>query len=116
VKAYNRQASYQVLSQEIIPAPADILEKLVGQESISYSERYLPEEILPSLVDEDLTRVGSIHELLVGASEYPLLRAKLEIEEHLVNAEQARLLKASPGEPAIVVQRLTYTAPNRPAV
>jgi GntR family transcriptional regulator len=126
------QASYEVLSQEIVPASEQIAEKLrlppgafvihiarrklVGEQTVSYSERYLHEEILPSLVTADLTRIGSIHELLVGSSDYPLLRAELEIEAHMLNAEQARLLKARPGQPAIVVQRMTYTAPNRPAV
>ena len=124
--------SYEIVAQETIPAPFDIAEKMrlplgafvihiarrkhVGAEIVSYSERYLPEEILPSLVNEDLTRIGSIHDLLVSASDYPLLRAEFEIEAHLINAEEARLLRARPGDSAIVVQRMTYTAPNRPAV
>ena len=125
-------ASYQIITQEIIPAPFDIAEKLklplgakvihiarrklVNSEIVSYTERYLPEEILPTLLNEDLTKIGSIHDLLVGASDFPLLRAELEIEAHLINTEEARLLKAMPGDSAIVVYRMTYTAPNRPAV
>jgi DNA-binding GntR family transcriptional regulator len=125
-------ASYQVLAQETIPAPLDIAEKLklpigafvihiarrklVDSEVVSYSERFLHEDILPSLVREDLTRIGSIHDLLVADSEYPLLRAEIEIEAHLITAEDARLLKAQPGDSAIVIHRMTYTAPNRPAV
>jgi GntR family transcriptional regulator len=125
-------ARYEILAQETIPAPLDIAEKLklspgatlihiarrkrVGDQVVLYSERFLNENILPSLVNEDLTKVGSIHDLLVGASEYPLLRAEIEIEAHLINEEEARLLEANPGDSAIVINRMTYTAPNRPAV
>lgn len=125
-------ASYEIASQETIPAPFDIAEKLklppgafvihiarrkiINSEIVSYSERFLHEDILPSLVNEDLTKIGSIHDLLVGSSEYPLLRAEIEIEAHLTSVEEARLLKAQPGDSAIVVHRMTYTAPNRPAV
>ncbi len=123
---------YEVLSQVTLPAPMDIAEKLkiapdapvihiarrkwVDSQVVSYSERFLNEDILPSLVHEDLTKVGSIHDLLVGASEYPLLRAEIEIEAHLMNEEEARLLQAKPGDPAVVINRMTYTAPHRPAV
>lgn len=125
-------ARYQVLAQEIMPAPLDIAEKLklspgasilhiarrklIGAQVISYTERFLLEDILPDLVRQDLTRIGSIHELLVAASEYPLLRAEIEIEAHLINEEEAQLLEACPGEAAIAINRITYTAPNRPAV
>jgi DNA-binding GntR family transcriptional regulator len=125
-------ASYEILAQETIPAPLDIAEKLklplgafvihiarrklVDSQVVSYSERFLHEDILPSLVNEDLTRIGSIHDLLVADSEYPLLRAEIEIEAHLIATEDARLLKSQPGDSAIVVHRMTYTAPNRPAV
>jgi GntR family transcriptional regulator len=126
------QASYQVLAQEIMPAPVDIADKLklppgeaiihiarrkiAAGKVISYSERFLLEDILPDLVHQDLTRVGSIHDLLVAASAYPLLRAEIEIEAHLINEEEAQLLEACLGDPAIMINRITYTAPNRPAV
>jgi GntR family transcriptional regulator len=125
-------AKYEILAQETIPAPLDIAEKLklspgsmlihiarrkrIGTQVASYSERFLNLDILPSLVNEDLTKVGSIHDLLVGSSEYPLLRAEIEIEAHMINEEEARLLESNPGDSAIVINRMTYTAPNRPAV
>ena len=127
-----QESRYEILAQERISAPFDIGEKLklsfgstvihiarrrrVGGIALSYSERYLEESILPSLATKDLSGIGSIHEFLVGTSDYPLLKAEVEIEAHLLNDEEARLLEASPGEPAIVVHRMTYTAPNRPAV
>ena len=123
---------YEVLAQERIPAPADIAERLrlppgaivihiarrkkAGGKTVSFSERYIHEDILPSLVREDLSSVGSIHDLLVSASDYPLLRAEFEVEAHLLNESEASLLEGNPGEPAIVVHRMTFTAPNRPAV
>jgi GntR family transcriptional regulator len=124
--------SYEILAQEAISAPANIAEKLkipagtsiihiarrkrVNSLVVSYSERFLPEAILPSLLKADLTKIGSIHNLLVEASEYPLLRAELEVEAHLMNAEEAALLEAVPGEAAIMINRLTFTAPTHPAV
>lgn len=123
---------YEIIAQETLPAPPAIAEKLkipagemlihiarrkrAGTQVISYSERFLPADIMPALLQADLTHVGSIHSLLVSASEYPLLRAEIEIEAHLTNAEEAALLEVTPGDPAIVIHRLTYTAPNRPAV
>lgn len=132
VEAPDTDARYEILVQETISAPIDIAEKLklppgtsiihiarrkwIASQIVSYSERFLNEDILPSLVQEDLTKVGSIHDLLVGSSEYPLLRAEIEIEAHLINEEEAHLLEANPGDSAIVINRMTYTAPNRPAV
>ena len=123
---------YEVMAQEIIPAPLDIAEKLklppdttvihiarrkyIGLQVVSYSQRFLLEDILPSLVHEDLTQIGSIHTLLEAASEYPLLRADLEIEAHMIDEEEAGLLQCTPGASAIAITRTTYTAPNRPAV
>ena len=125
-------SGYEILAQERIPAPADIAERLrlppgatvihiarrrkAGGKTVSFSERYIHEDILPSLVREDLSSIGSIHDLLVSASDYPLLKAEIEVEAHLLNEAEAGLLEGSPGEPAIVVHRMTFTAPNRPAV
>ncbi len=121
-----------MLAQEIIPAGMEVAEKLklepgtpvihiarrklVAGRTVSYSERYLSEEILPSLLTADLTRMGSIHDMLVGSSEYPLLHAEMEIEAHLIDQQEAQLLQANPGDSAIVIHRITYTAPNKPAV
>ncbi len=124
--------SYQIVVQETITAPMDIAERLrvpfgtsvihiarrmcIEGRPVSYSERYLPEQVLPALIHADLSKVHSLHELLIAASDYPLLRAELEIEAHLLTEEEAHLLQANPGESAIIVNRLTYSAPNIPAV
>ena len=125
------KVAYQVLRKEVVPAPIDISERLriapntpvihvarlkeVEGEPIAYTVRYLPESLCPSLLDSDLTK-GTIHDILVDHSELPLLRTEMEIEAHILMEEEARLLDASEGEVAIVIERLTYTAPNRPAV
>jgi GntR family transcriptional regulator len=126
------EVRYEILAQETLPAPLDIAEKLklvpgasvihiarrkiIDSQAVSYSERFLIEDILPSLAYEDLTRVSSIHNLLEAASEYPLLRAEIEIEAHRIDETEAGLLGANPGASAIAITRMTYTAPNRPAV
>jgi GntR family transcriptional regulator len=123
--------SYRVLSQEVVSAPLDVAERLrippetpvihverlqlAGDEIMAYSLRYLPESLCPSLMKADLTQ-QSVHEILVANSELPLLRAEIEIEAHAMNEEESRLLQANVGDPAIAINRITFTAPNRPAV
>jgi len=124
--------NYETIVQERVPAPLEIAERLrlspgatvihiarrrkIDGATVSYSERYLHEDILPNLAGEDLSTVESIHDLLVSRSDYPLLKAEFEIEAHLLNDDEASLLEAAPGEPAIIVHRVTYTAPARPSV
>ncbi len=125
------EISFTVLAKEVIPAPIDISERLrippntpvihvarlkeLDGEPVAYTVRYLPESLCPSLLDADLSR-GTVHDVLVDHSELPLLRAEMEVEAHILMDDEARLLEAAPGEAAIVIERLTYTAPNRPAV
>jgi GntR family transcriptional regulator len=123
--------TYEVLAQEVVNAPLDISERLLlppgtqvihiarrrildGQ-VLAYTERYLPADLCPSIVDEDLTS-QSVHELLVRDSELPLLRAEVVLEAQVLAGEEAGLLNSAAGTAAVVVERLTYTAPNRPAV
>jgi GntR family transcriptional regulator len=121
----------ELLAQEVLPASLDIAERLkiaagervihvarrrlAGDRVIGYSERYLAEVLCPALLDQDLS-TGSVHSLLVAMSALPLLRAEFEIEAHALEAGEAELLRAAPGTPAVVIRRMTYTAPNRPAV
>jgi len=124
--------NFKVLAQDVVQAPMHIIEELalppgskvihivrqqiIGYKVVAYSERYLPEEIMPSIVDEDLTKVAFLHDLLVTYSEFPLLRAEVQIEAHYIDEEESVLLDADVGTPAISIKRKTYTAPNRPAV
>ena len=124
-------ATYRVITREVIPAPMAVAERLSlplgepvihirrlrldGDAIVGFSERFLPRSLCPDLLDQDLTG-PSIHDILVNRSELPLLRAVVEIEAQMLEAEDAALLDVPPATPAIVVARLTYTAPNRPAV
>jgi GntR family transcriptional regulator len=123
--------AHEVLAQEVLPASLEVAERLkiapgervihvarrrrIGEQVIGYSERYLAEGLCPALLDADLSR-QPVHELLVAMSTLPLLRAEFEIEAHVLAGGEAELLQSAPGAPVIVVTRMTYTAPNRPAV
>jgi DNA-binding GntR family transcriptional regulator len=123
--------THEVLKQAVLPASVEVAERLkipigepvihlarrrlAGGRVMGYSERTLAEALCPALRDADLS-TQSVHDLLVTTSTLPLLRTEFEIEAHLLAAGEAELLRAAPGTPAIVVTRMTYTAPNRPAV
>lgn len=123
--------TFRVVTKEVIPAGMETAERLSlpageplihiarlrleGEETIGFSERFLPLALCPDLLGEDLSQ-PSIHDILVNRSELPLLRAVVEIEAQMLEAEEAELLGVPPATPAIVVSRITYTAPNRPAV
>ncbi len=124
-------ATYRMVVKEIVPASMSIAERLalplgeplihiarrrlVSDRVVGYSERFLPRSLCPALLNEDLTQV-SIHDILVTRSALPLLRAVVEIEAQMLEEEDAALLQVAPKTPAIVISRLTYTAPHRPAV
>lgn len=123
--------AHRTITQEVVPADMTVAQQLslpLGEPVIhikrlrleagvasGFSERYLPQSFCPDLLSEDLTR-QSVHDILVTRSDLPLLRAVVEIEAQMLDAEDAALLGVAPATPAIVISRLTYTAPNRPAV
>lgn len=125
------EISYRVITQQVIPAPINVAERLslapstpvihiirlelLDEKLIAHTVRYLPEALCPELVKMDLNR-SSIHAALVSQSQSPMLRAEMSIEMHAINETEARLLNSEPNIPAIFIDRLTYTAPNRPAV
>jgi GntR family transcriptional regulator len=124
-------STFKVITREILSAPIVIAERLAVQlgeplihierirvasgEIIGYSERFLPQSLSPKLLDHDLSH-PSIHEVIVSLSELPLLRAVVEVEAQMLSEGDAQILEVPPNTPAIVVTRMTYTAPNRPAV
>jgi DNA-binding GntR family transcriptional regulator len=122
---------FEVLAQEVVPVQLEKAEglrvapgtpvihvvrrKLFDGEIFAYTVRYLHRALCPQLEYVDLSR-GSVHEILISYSELPLLLAEIEIEAHYITEEEAELLNAHAGDTAIVIRRMTYTAPNRPAV
>ncbi len=125
------RVAFEDMVKETIPAPLEVAERLhirpgepvihierrqvLDGQTACYTVRYVPRALCPSLMNTDL-RDRPIHDVLVFVSEIPLLRAEVEIEARMLNAEEAGWLKTGTQTPAIVIQRMTYTAPNRPAV
>ena len=123
--------NYRLIQQEVSPATiqdAEILKILPGTAVISiaqvklenglptaYSERRLPQSLCPELASADLTR-RSVHDLLAEGAELPPMRAVVEIEGRALSESEAQWLEMSPGAPVVEVTRLSYTAPNQPAV
>jgi GntR family transcriptional regulator len=126
-----QRPTYKVLAQQVIPAPLAVAERLMVEPNtpvihlerlrlvqgriVAHTLRYLPESLAPAVATSDLSR-RPIHELLVQLSDLPLLRAEFKVESHNANSEEAHLLQAAAGTPIVAVERLTFTAPNRPAV
>lgn len=126
-----KKLTYEILANKVLPAPMDIAERLsispstpvihierleiLNSQVVAHSERYLPETLCPDIVDVDLNQT-TIHEHLVNLSELPLLRAEMSIEMHILNEDEALLLHTKAGVQCIFIERITFTAPNRPAV
>ncbi len=123
--------TFDVLANEVIPAPMDVAERLslspstpvihierlelLDNQVIAHSDRYLPESLCLTIVELDLSK-DSIHNHLVDMSELPLLRAEMSIEMHILNEYESELVRTKAGLPGIFIERITFTAPNRPAV
>ncbi len=124
-------SAYKVLAQEVIPASPSVAERLLIESTtpvihlervrlvdgsiVEHTVRYLPESLCPSIATADLSS-SPIHDLLVRFSDLPLLRAEIQAEAHDANGQEAHLLQVDPGTPIVVIERLTFTAPHRPAV
>jgi GntR family transcriptional regulator len=131
LESTGKNVSYEVLANEVVPATMEVAERLslsptapvirierlefLDGEVNAYTLRHLDKELCPAILQADLTK-ASVHELLVELSELPLLRAEMTIEMHVLSEEEAKLLRSEAGVPGIIMDRLTYTAPNRPAV
>jgi len=124
----------QVLASEVVPADVVTAQRLELEEGepvihierlhlangspILYDQRLLAQSLCPDLLAEDLAS-ASIHELLIEKYRIPLLRTVHIMEVHLLDEQEAALLKTEPGTPAFFVDRLTYTTGpegERPAV
>jgi DNA-binding GntR family transcriptional regulator len=82
---------------------------------VSYVERHLPLSFCPKLAQEDLS-IKSAHEILSETVKAPPTRAVMEIEARALSAEEAQWLECPTETPVIIINRVSYTAPNQPAV
>lgn len=73
---------------------------------------YLPRERLPWLLQEDLES-GSLYRLLEDRG-IELVKAEEHLEATLVTDEESELLTVSPGSPALLIERVTYTEGDEP--
>lgn len=132
LQRYGRERiSFEDLEKRILPASPELAGRLriapgepvihierrqrLDGVPVCYTVRDVPEALSPSLMNIDLAD-RSIHDVLVFVSEIPLLRAEMEIEARLADPGEARLLGAESAVPVLAVQRMTYAAPNQPAV
>lgn len=122
--------SYCVVRQELVPATLDLAAQLkiapgapvihIAQlqldcgQAVAYTERYLPQALCPALLDADLN-TQPVHDILAASAEPPM-RAAIEVEARRLAPDDARLLGVAAGTPALIVSRMSYTAPTRPAV
>jgi len=123
--------TYRVLHQEVLPASLEQAEALKIMPGVTvihiaqvrledgrpsaYAERYLPYDLCPELATTDLS-CCSVHDVLSHSAELPPTRATFEVEARPLAEPEAGYLETPAGTPAIIVKRLSYTAPNQPAV
>ncbi len=127
MRRQNRHPATHVLETEIIPATAEIAQRLelrpgepvlhivrlrlADGQAVVYETRYLAQSLCPDLLAEALER-NSIHRLLIEKYQIPLVRMTHTVEICHLSGEQAQLLQTQPGATAFAVDRLTYTSKN----
>ena len=124
MRRQGRQPATRVLLAETGPATADIAERLgvpagtpshhitrlrlADSQPIALEQRWLAAALCPDLLNHDLAAI-SIHYLLVEQYEIPLVRLTHTVEMGKLPDAAARELLAEPGQPAFLVDRLTFT-------
>jgi GntR family transcriptional regulator len=135
MRRQGRQPATRVLSAETVPAPAEIAAqlglpagcpshhitrlRLADSQPVALEQRWLAAALCPDLLAHDLA-ASSIHYLLVEQYEIPLVRLTHTVEMGELPVAAAHELLAEPGQPAFLVDRLTFTRDEankiRPAV
>jgi GntR family transcriptional regulator len=119
----------KVLRQEVQPAnkkianylqiePGDkviVIERLrsVGSEPINLVTTYLPYDICPDLIDEDLS-TQSLYALLERKHGFELSHGRRTIEAVAANQYEAQLLGVEEGAPLILLDSVSYLRGGRP--
>lgn len=124
MRRQNRQPSTRVLVNEVVPASAEVAQRLgirketavfhiqrlrlANGQPVAVETRYLAHSLCPQLANEDLER-QSLHWLFVQKYKIPLVRMEHVVEVREVGEKTAVLLKAPSDSNAFHVDRLTYT-------
>ena len=110
-------ASTEIARQLQIPVGERAIEiirlRLADGKPVAFETRYLSYETCPQLLEEDLEN-QSIHSLLLDKFNIPLKRACYTIEARVLSKKEADYLQVEPGSAGFAVERVTYTANDRP--
>ncbi|ETK30928.1 GntR family transcriptional regulator [Microbispora sp. ATCC PTA-5024] len=117
----------RLLEAELVPATADVAQRLrlspgtqvahlrrlrlANQTPMALEEVYLPAELVPGLLDHDLS--GSLYDVLDAAYGVRAVRARQVVQSTVVDDAQAELLEVPPRSPALIVSRVAVDARGR---
>ncbi|GAA0411843.1 transcriptional regulator NagR [Microbispora corallina] len=117
----------RLLEAELVPATADVAQRLrlspgtqvahlrrlrlANQTPMALEEVYLPAELVPGLLDHDLS--GSLYDVLDAAYGVRAVRARQVVQSTVVDDAQAELLEVPPRSPALIVGRVAVDARGR---
>jgi GntR family transcriptional regulator len=87
--------------------------RLLAEEPIVIETCYIPAKYAASLREEDFTR-GALYDVLQERCGLNIVKADETFEASLLSEYEAELLGVAPGSPALSVERLAYTAGDRP--
>lgn len=129
MRQHGISATSEVLDQGVIAAPPDVAGKLeiaalaavfrlrrlrfADGEPMGLQTAYVPLAAVPGITEISFTNV-SLYEVFGSRYNLHPERAKETHVASLVNAEDAVLLRTSPGSPGFAAERITYVADGRP--
>lgn len=112
VKANRKVAEYLGLSLEDPVIKIDRL-RFINDEPLVLVTTYLPYEICPSLLEEDLN-LQSLYVLLEEKYGLKIIRGRRTLEAVSADEYEARLLKVKVGAPLMLLNSVSYLADGRP--
>lgn len=118
----------EVLQFDIIPAPMRVAQELelvpgtqtirlnrlrfIEQDPIVVVVTYIPHEICPALLDEDMTS-QSLYRILEERFGLFIARGRRTVEAVPATPDDAELLEIEPGDPVLLLQSTSYLANGR---
>lgn len=122
------RADAKVLSLELSPASQEVAEKLninpndlvivikrlrlANDEPIGMQTVFIPQSLCPDLQNEDLSQ--SLYAVLANKYGIKIYAGIDTYYAGVLNSEEARLLRSTPGAPAFIVERITFTSEGKP--